>query len=59
MPQFSHDGVDLYYEMHGAGPPVLLIPGLATDSQSWLPILAGLSAHFRAIAVVLPFLSSR
>jgi pimeloyl-ACP methyl ester carboxylesterase len=45
--------------MHGAGPPVLLIPGLATDSQSWLPILAGLSAHFRAIAVVLPFLSSR
>jgi pimeloyl-ACP methyl ester carboxylesterase len=51
MPHFSHDGVDIFYETHGEGPTVLLIPGLAADSQSWLPILPGLSSCFRVIAV--------
>ena len=28
------DGVDFYYEIHGEGEPLLLIAGLATDSQT-------------------------
>ena len=39
----------LYYEEHGSGPPLVLIAGLASDSQSWLPIIGPLSEHFRVI----------
>ena len=49
MPYLSVNGVNLYYEEHGEGPPLLLIAGLASDSQSWLPVIDGLSKHFRVI----------
>jgi pimeloyl-ACP methyl ester carboxylesterase len=51
MPRLAVNGVDLYYEEHGHGAPLLLIAGLASDSQSWLPALAGLAASFRVILV--------
>src|SRR4029453_6499399 len=51
MPFFARDGVDLYYEIHGEGPPLLLIPGLATNSQTWATILPGLSSRYRTIVV--------
>ncbi|MCK5840372.1 MAG: alpha/beta fold hydrolase [Bacteroidales bacterium] len=41
--------IDLYYETHGKGTPLLLIAGLASDSQSWQPVIAGLSRHFFVI----------
>jgi pimeloyl-ACP methyl ester carboxylesterase len=40
-------GVDLYYEVHGSGEPVLLIPGLGSDAGTWasfLPLLQGYQA---------------
>ena len=43
--------VDLHFEEHGAGPPLLLIAGLASDSQSWLPALPALAARHRVILV--------
>ena len=43
------NGVDLYYEIHGNGEPLLLVSGLASDSQSWQPILDELSQHYRVI----------
>ena len=49
MAQLAVNGVNLYYEEHGRGAPLLLIAGLASDSQSWLPALAGLAACFRVI----------
>ena len=39
----------IYFEEHGKGHPLLLIAGLASDSQSWLPIVPGLAKHFRLI----------
>ncbi len=39
----------LNYTEYGSGIPLLLIAGLASDSQSWLPIITGLSRHFRII----------
>lgn len=45
------DGAELYYEVRGDGPPLLLIAGLAFDSQSWQPITGELEASFRVIAV--------
>ncbi len=49
MPYFEHDGITLYYEQHGNGQPLLMLAGLASDSQSWLPVLEGLSKFFRVI----------
>lgn len=49
MPYLSADGVNLYYEEYGEGPPLLLIAGLASDSQSWFPVVDGLSKCFRVI----------
>jgi pimeloyl-ACP methyl ester carboxylesterase len=49
MAKWTGNGVELYYESHGDGPPLLLIAGLASDSQSWLPVLRGLSSRRRVI----------
>ncbi|MDK9717018.1 MAG: hypothetical protein OEL57_03815 [Trichlorobacter sp.] len=43
MPFFIHTDIQLYYEQQGSGPPLLLIAGLASDSQSWLPVIEGLA----------------
>jgi len=45
MPNVTVNGVDLYYECHGKGKPLMMIAGLASDSQSWLPIVEDLSRH--------------
>ncbi len=49
MPNILVNGVDLYYEIHGEGAPLMLIAGLASDSQSWQPILNDLSRSYRVI----------
>ncbi len=41
--------VDLHYEEHGSGDPLLLIMGLAADSTAWLFQLPDLSQHYRTI----------
>lgn len=49
MPFLNHKGMPLYFEQHGSGPPLLLIAGLASDSQSWLPVIEGLVKQFTVI----------
>lgn len=49
MPNVTVNGVDLYYECHGSGKPLMLIAGLASDSQSWQPIIEELSRHYLVI----------
>lgn len=49
MPIARVNGVDLFFETTGDGPPLLLIAGLASDSASWAPIAGMLSKHFRLI----------
>jgi pimeloyl-ACP methyl ester carboxylesterase len=51
MAMLARGDVDLYYECHGDGAPLLLIAGLASDSLSWQPIVADLAAHYRVITV--------
>ncbi len=50
MPNISVNKINLYYETHGEGEPLMLIAGLASDSQSWQTILAPLSENFYIIA---------
>lgn len=49
MPFLNHKEIQLYYEQHGSGSPLLLIAGLASDSQSWLPVVEGLAKQFTVI----------
>ncbi len=42
-------GEKIYYKEYGQGAPLLLIAGLGSDSTSWLPVVIGLSKHFRVI----------
>jgi len=43
------DSIELYYEDHGTGEPLLLIMGLAADSMAWLFQVPELSKHYRTI----------
>jgi pimeloyl-ACP methyl ester carboxylesterase len=49
MPSTRVNDVNLYYEIHGNGPALMLVAGLASDSQSWQPIIQDLSQHFCVI----------
>jgi pimeloyl-ACP methyl ester carboxylesterase len=42
--------IDLYYEEQGSGYPLLLIMGLAADSQAWLFQVPDLARHYRTIS---------
>ncbi len=39
----------LYYKEYGSGEPLLLIAGLASDSQSWLTVITKLSKYYKVI----------
>lgn len=49
MTMISIDDLDLYCEMTGDGPPLLMIAGLASDSQSWATVAPLLSSSHRLI----------
>ena len=49
MPIVHLNNIDLYYEEYGKGTPLVLIAGLASDSQSWQPLLKDLSLNHRVI----------
>ncbi len=51
MPIIHVNGVDLFYEAHGAGEPVLLIHGLGSSTRDWDPQVIELSKHFQVITV--------
>jgi len=49
MPTIKINDVNIYYEIHGKGEPLVLIAGLASDSQSWLPIIDDLSKKYQVV----------
>lgn len=49
MSQIKINNIDCYYEIYGSGQPLVLIAGLASDSQSWQPVVQGLAEHFQII----------
>ena len=50
MPFQRINGIQLYYEEHGKGHPVLLIQGLGYPSGMWFLQIPHFSRHFRTIA---------
>src|SRR5438045_8877346 len=43
------NGVDLYYERHGSGEPVLLIHGLGSSTRDWDRQIPELAEEFQVI----------
>ncbi len=51
MPYLQTNAVNLYYERAGQGTPLLLIPGVGSDSATWRSIWKPLTAQFDVIAI--------
>jgi pimeloyl-ACP methyl ester carboxylesterase len=49
MPKLNRDGVNIYYEVHGSGPPLLLTHGYSSTSAMWQGQIAALSKHHTLI----------
>ena len=49
MPKLNRDGVEIYYEVHGDGPPVLLTHGYSSSSHMWEGQVGPFSKHFKLI----------
>lgn len=49
MPKVKSGDGEIYYEVHGAGPPLLLVSGLAGASGYWKPLLPHFEKHFRVV----------
>ena len=49
MPEVSVNGVNIYYESHGRGNPVVLIGGLGSQIESWATQVPIYSEHFKVI----------
>jgi pimeloyl-ACP methyl ester carboxylesterase len=49
MPLASVNGIELYYERHGLGPELLLVPGLGADTRLFGGITGPLSTTYQVI----------
>jgi pimeloyl-ACP methyl ester carboxylesterase len=50
MPKVHANGIDVYYEIHGEGDPLVLIAGLGYDHWMWHKMVPGLAEHFQIVA---------
>jgi pimeloyl-ACP methyl ester carboxylesterase len=51
MPYVTSDDVDVYYEVHGTGPAVLLVHGSGGHHAAWWQQVAALSGEYTVITV--------
>jgi len=49
MPTLNRNGVNIYYEVHGSGPALLLTHGFSATTEMWKPNIAALSQRYRLI----------
>jgi pimeloyl-ACP methyl ester carboxylesterase len=49
MPKLNRDGVNVYYEVHGGGPTLILTHGYSSTSAMWQGQIAALSRHYKLV----------
>jgi pimeloyl-ACP methyl ester carboxylesterase len=49
MPKINRNGVNIHYEVHGSGPPLLLTHGYSSTSAMWRGQIAALSEHHKLV----------
>jgi len=50
MPKADTNGIQLHYQIHGQGHPLLLIAGVGYGAWFWEKIIPGLAEHYQVIA---------
>jgi pimeloyl-ACP methyl ester carboxylesterase len=50
MPTVRANGIQIYYEIHGQGPPLLLIMGLGANATAWWKQVPAFSGRYTVIA---------
>lgn len=48
-PKIRINGIDIYYELHGCGAPIVLIAGFSCDHNFWSAIVAELAKHHQVL----------
>lgn len=49
MPKVQANGIELYYETHGAGEPLVLVSGLGYSAWQWHRMIPFLAEHFQVV----------
>ncbi len=49
MPSLKVNGIEIYYEVHGRGDPLVLIMGLRRNIEWWFGQIPSLSKHFKLL----------
>lgn len=49
MPKVNVNGINIYYEIHGSGYPLILIRGLSSNADHWYCQVPAFSPHFSVI----------
>ena len=49
MSQAKFNGIDIYYELHGQGEPLVMIAGYSCDHTFWAAMLEDLASHFQVL----------
>jgi pimeloyl-ACP methyl ester carboxylesterase len=49
MCKLQVNDIDMYYEIHGEGKPLVLIEGLASDHNAWMPHIEELKEQFQCL----------
>src|ERR1043166_4144051 len=51
MPSVAAEAAAIYYEITGAGDPLVLIMGLGADSRGWAMQSATFAEHYRVVSI--------
>ena len=49
MPKANVNGINIYYQVHGQGEPLILVTGLGADHSTWFRQLPAFRKHYRVI----------
>ena len=49
MPKANVQGINLYYEVHGSGYPLILIRGLGSNADHWYCQVPAFSSHYSVV----------
>ena len=49
MPKLNRDGVNIHYEVHGDGQPLILTHGYSSTSAMWQGQIAAFSRHHKLV----------